>query len=112
MSNIIKKSPEVLKRMMAEEASADCAPVTGSAENVRLPNDTKIRFCNAMDALLQHMTECPACAIYLKSGDGDLCAAAKDTVATHLCYADIGLEFPPNDQALPQGGAKKGNDEH
>ena len=69
--------------------------------NVRLPNDTKIRFCNALDALRRHGIECRDCATYIKWGDGDLCAKGKDIIAAELAYADTNIEFPPNVGAEP-----------
>lgn len=66
-----------------------------------LPNDTKIRFCNALDALRRHAAEgtsgeCAACSIYLRHGDGDLCEQGKAIIAKELCFADTSLEVPPN----------------
>src|ERR1051325_4246474 len=70
-----------------------------SAENVALPNDTKIRFCNALDGLRRHWLTCDACAEYVYWGDGDLCAKGKEIIAMELAYADTHIEFPPNDPA-------------
>lgn len=67
-----------------------------SAENVRLPNDTKIRFCNAVDGMKAHCILCKECDIYMRWGDGDLCSAGKTIIAMELCYADTKVEFPPN----------------
>ena len=77
-----------------------------------LPNDTKIRFCNALDALRSHAAEgtsgeCAACSIYLRHGDGDLCEQGKALIAKELCFADTSLELPPNDPSSatrPDGG--------
>ena len=71
-----------------------------------LPNDTKIRFCNALDALRSHAAEgtsgeCAACSIYLRHGDGDLCEQGKALIAKELCFADTSLELPPNAGAEP-----------
>ncbi|MES2367181.1 MAG: hypothetical protein V4563_14990 [Pseudomonadota bacterium] len=71
---------------------------TGSAENIRLPNETKIKFCNALDALRRHWPFCTVCAAYVDYGDGDLCEKGKDIIARILCYADTSIEFPPNDR--------------
>ena len=67
-----------------------------------LPNETKIRFCNALDALRSHAAEgtsgeCAACSIYLRHGDGDLCEQGKAIITKELCFADTSLELPPND---------------
>ncbi len=70
---------------------------------VLLPNDTKIRFCNALDALRRHAAEgtsgeCGRCATYLRYGDGDLCEQGKVIITKEMCYADTSLELPPNDK--------------
>ena len=90
------------------EGIGQFAAAPGSVENVRLHNDTKIRFCNAFDALRRHAAEgtsgeCAACSIYLRSGDGDLCEKGKDLIAREMAYADTNIEFPPNDK-LSHGG--------
>jgi len=66
-----------------------------------LPNDTKIRFCNALDVLRGHAAEgtsgeCGSCATYLRYGDGDLCEQGKAIITKEMCYADTSLELPPN----------------
>lgn len=81
-----------------QEGVSSFAAPAGSAENIRLPNDTKIRFCNAIDALRRHGIDCRDCATYIKWGDGDLCAKGKDLIARELAYADTKIEFPPNDK--------------
>lgn len=68
-----------------------------------LPNETKIRFCNALDALRSHAAEgtsgeCAACSIYLRHGDGDLCEQGKAIITKELCFADTSLELPPNEK--------------
>ena len=67
---------------------------------VALPNDTKIRFCNALDALRRHIQEsgCGHCPIYIEFGDGDLCANGKYIIAMCMAYADTSIEFPRNNQ--------------
>ena len=72
---------------------------------VVLPNDTKIRFCNALDALRRHIQEsgCGHCPMYIEFGDGDLCAKGKDIIAMEMAYADTSIEFPPNTE-LSGGG--------
>lgn len=65
-----------------------------ATDYVRLPNDTKIRFCNAMNAILVHGKQCPLCATYVESGDGDLCKQGKDIIARELAYAETYVEFP------------------
>lgn len=74
-------------------AVAGAAPC--SAENVCLPNDTKIRFCNAFDAIKAHCILCKECDMYLRWGDGDLCSAGKTIIAMELCFTDTSIEFPP-----------------
>ena len=66
-----------------------------------LPNDTKIRFCNALNALRRHAAEgtsgeCGGCSTYLRHGDGDLCEKGKVIISEQMCYADTSLELPPN----------------
>jgi hypothetical protein len=78
------------------DAPPGSAPCSGSAENVRLPNDTKIRFCNAVDGMKAHCILCKECDIYMRWGDGDLCSAGKTIIAMELRYADTNVEFPPN----------------
>ena len=63
---------------------------------VALPNDTKIRFCNALDGLRRHWLTCDDCAEYLYWGEGDLCSKGKDIIAEEMAYADTSIEFPPN----------------
>ena len=67
---------------------------------MNLPNDTQIRFCNAMDALRIHGIECRDCAIYLKWGDGNLCERGQRIITKHLAYADTNIELPPNEKSL------------
>jgi hypothetical protein len=68
----------------------------GSADRVRLNNDTKIRFCNAMHVLTQHTYVCTECTLYTERGDGDLCDRGKGIIARELAWANTGIEFPPN----------------
>lgn len=58
-----------------------------------LANDTKVKVCNAFDALRCHIedTNCWMCAQYLHYGDGDLCETGKEKIATELAYADTSL---------------------
>ena len=79
-----------------ENPKPPLADTPGSADLVRLPNDTKIRFCNAMHDLTQHTYVCTACTLYTERGDGDLCETGKDIIARELCYAATHVEFPPN----------------
>ncbi len=108
-----RKNAALLRKMQGQpepsataEAKPDCAPRTGSAENVALPNDTKIRFCNAVAGVKAHCTLCKECDIYMRWGDGDLCSAGKTIIAMEMCYADTNVEFPPNN-ALYKPGADK-----
>ena len=57
-----------------------------------LPNETKIRFCNAMAALTAHCQSCAECEIYWKTGDGDLCTPGKKIVAGYMLFADTNPE--------------------
>lgn len=89
-----------------EAGSSPATLLGGKCETkLLLPNETKIRFCNALDALRGHAAEgtsgeCAACSIYMRHGDGDLCEQGKAIIAKELCFADTSLEVPPNDQAL------------
>lgn len=77
-------------------------PARGSAEMLELPNDTKIRFCNAFDAIKAHCILCKDCDLYLRWGDGDLCSTGKAMIALEMCYTDTSIVFPPNAQAERQ----------
>ena len=66
-------------------------PAAGSAEMLELPNDTKIRFCNAFDAIKAHCILCKECDLYLRWGDGDLCSTGKAMIALEMCYTDTHL---------------------
>ena len=85
-----------------ESGSASATLLGGKREtSFLLPNETKIRFCNALDALRGHAAEgtsgeCAACSIYLRHGDGDLCEQGKAIITQELCYADTSIEMPPN----------------
>ena len=79
-----------------ERVAAGSSPVTGSAEMLELPNDTKIRFCNAFDAIKAHCIICKECDLYLRWGDGDLCSTGKAMIALEMCYTDTSIVFPPN----------------
>ena len=93
----------------AEHSFAPPTGLGGKRETpLLLPNDTKIRFCNALDALRRHAAEgtsgeCGVCATYLRYGDGDLCEQGKVIITKEMCYADTSLELPPNDQAEASG---------
>ena len=85
------------------EAGSSPATLLGGKRETQLllPNETKIRFCNALDALRGHAAEgtsgeCAACSIYMRHGDGDLCEQGKAIIAKELCFADTSLEVPPN----------------
>ena len=41
-----------------------------------LPNDTKIRFCNAVNKLSDHTVDCNQCNVYVRWADGDMCDKA------------------------------------
>ena len=53
-----------------------------------LPNDTKIRFCNAVNKLSDHTVDCNQCNVYVRWADGDMCDKGKEILATELAYAD------------------------
>ena len=72
------------------------APAAGSAEMLELPNDTKIRFSNAFNAMCRHITCCKDCHTYLIEGDGDMCAFGKAQIAIEMCCCDTSIVFPPN----------------
>ena len=86
---------------MPEDAKLKLSPPSpapaGSA--VALPNDTKIRFCNALDALRRHIQEsgCGHCPMYVEFGDGDLCEKGKEIIAMEMAYADTSIVFPQNE---------------
>lgn len=77
---------------------------TGSAEMLELPNDTKIRFCNAFDQIKAHCILCKECDVYLRWGDGDLCSTGKAMIALEMCYTDTSVVLPPNapDERRPE----------
>lgn len=60
---------------------------------MNLPNDTKIKFCNAFVALGIHCIKCRTCKSYIDRGDGDLCDKGKNIIAVELAYAGTDLEF-------------------
>ena len=60
---------------------------------MNLPNDTKIRFCNAFDAMRRHSQDCPECTKYLATGDGDLCEKGKTILAEEMVYTDTTAMF-------------------
>jgi hypothetical protein len=72
-----------------------------TSEMLELPNDTKIRFCNAFGEILAHCILCKECDLYLRWGDGDLCSTGKAVIALEMCYTDTSIVFPPNAQAEP-----------
>ena len=80
----------------AEKRGADSCAAPCSAENVCLPNDTKIRFCNTVDELRAHCILCKECDVYMRWADGDLCSAGKTIIAMGMSYTDTHVEFPPN----------------
>ena len=71
---------------------------------VALPNDTKIRFCNALDGLRRHWLTCDECAEYVYWGDGDLCEKGKQIIATERASAETSIEFPPNPRTQQRAG--------
>jgi len=85
------------KPIEAETRGGSCAPATGSADNLRLSNNAKIRACNFFHAMQKHLGDCDECCLYLYHGDGDLCEAGKTILARELVYTDMSIECPPND---------------
>lgn len=81
-----------------------CGAAPCSANLLRLPNETKIKFCNAMSELQAHCILCKECDIYLRWGDGDLCGGGKYLIATNMAYAETTPEFSPNDKLSDGGG--------
>lgn len=75
-----------------------------TSERLELPNDTKIRFCNAFDQIKAHCILCKECDLYLRWGDGDLCSTGKAMVALEMCYTDTSIVFPPNAPDERSGG--------
>lgn len=69
----------------------------GSADNLRLSNNAKIRACNFFHAMQKHLGDCDECCLYLYHGDGDLCESGKTILARELVYTDMSIESPPND---------------
>jgi len=57
-----------------------------------LSNETKIRFCNAWNALEIHQQRCQRCMEYLRNGDDDLCDVGKDIIALEMAFADTSPE--------------------
>jgi len=68
---------------------------------IQLQNDTKIRFVNAVDALLTHARECEACTEYMQTGEGDLCDWAKISLAHEMAFADMKPIIDENFVLLP-----------
>lgn len=89
------EKPETIE---AETRGASSGAAHGSANAYRLPNETKIKFCNAMSELQAHCILCKECDIYLRWGDGDLCGGGKYLIATNMAYAETTPEFSPNDK--------------
>lgn len=61
---------------------------------MKLPNDTKIKFCNAFTEVKRHAIGCDECADYLRAGDGDLCEACKQIILLEMAYADTSPVLP------------------
>ena len=57
-------------------------------EQIVFTNEFKIRFCNVMNALEDHIKEndCHFCNLYLLNGDGDLCEQGKEAIKKRCCY--------------------------
>ena len=102
-------NPDVIEQPEPPTAVRSSDLLGGKRETpLLLPNDTKIRFCNAFDAIKGHVILCKDCDIYLRWGDGDLCGVGKAVIAQELCFADTNLELPPNagDERRPANNPK------
>lgn len=98
-------TPDVIEQPEPPTAARSSDLLGGKRETpFLLPNDTKIRFCNAFDAIKAHTILCKECDIYLRWGDGDMCGVGKAIIAQELCFADTNLELPPNEKADRSGG--------
>lgn len=60
---------------------------------MNLPNETKIRFCNAFSRLRCHLAEYRDCRDYTEFGNGDLCLLGKRIVAEEMVYANTDPEL-------------------
>jgi hypothetical protein len=82
-----------------------CTPkalAPGPGSEATLPNDTLIRFCNALDALHRHTANCTHCAAYLLNGDDKLCELGRVTITREMAFTDTNPVFPQN--TPPSGG--------
>lgn len=59
---------------------------------MKLDNDSKIAFCNTMEAMKAHQIGCKDCDLYLRWGDGDLCDKGKEVIAMNLAYINSNPE--------------------
>jgi hypothetical protein len=66
---------------------------------MKLPDDTQIRFCNAMNELEGHSNSCYDCEEYIQYGDGKLCEIAQQIIMRHLAYADTNVELLPDESS-------------
>jgi hypothetical protein len=82
--------------MEREKRGGSSGAAHGSADNLRLSNDAKIRACNFFHAMQKHMGDCDECCLYLYHGDGDLCESGKTILARELVYTDMSIASPPN----------------
>ena len=95
-------TPNVIEQPEPPTAVRSSDLLGGNRETpLLLPNDTKILFCNTMDAMLTHCSACKECERYIRWGDGDLCTNGKAIIAKELCYADTNLSLPPNEKGQP-----------
>lgn len=87
---------EIINNIHAEPIKLNHASPSAATEfmnDSQLPNDTKIKVCNAFVFIGQHCGECAVCKTYITCGDGDLCDKAKNQIAVELAYAGTDLEF-------------------
>jgi len=60
---------------------------------VKLDNESKIAFCNTMEAMKVHCIGCKDCDLYLRWGDGDLCDKGKEIITMSLAYMNANPEM-------------------
>lgn len=70
---------------------------------MNLPNDTKIRFCNAARELYRHCDDCYPCSDYVRNGDGDLCNKGKEIIAQEMAYVDSKPDLQIKEQSIAHG---------
>jgi hypothetical protein len=61
---------------------------------MNLTNETKIRFCNAYNAMEHHIQVCSKCLTYLNENEGDLCGVGKDIIRLELVIGPPPINAP------------------